>query len=164
VAVIRVDIQDREFRAALEKVLADLTDMRELWRMMPAAYAEAERSLFATDGFGRWPAHSPDYEMSKWKREHSPGQMLVGTGYFRGQMLSPAARTDYRDRTVFQAWSPLANIHQYRRNVKNAAGTFPLKHRGQRKLYPVSNRLFKGPFEEQFVKWGKLVVERDWEA
>jgi phage gpG-like protein len=163
-ANIKVQVDDKEFQEHLKKLLHDMDDMRPLWRLMPLAYAQAERDLFATDGFGRWPEHSYRYEFSKWKREHSPGQLLVGTGTFRAQMTTPAAKTDYKNRTVFQAWSPLANIHQYRKSVKNRSGTYPLKGRGKRRLYPVTDRSFKRPFLDTFIRWGETTFQRDWEG
>jgi phage gpG-like protein len=163
-ANIRIEVNDKEFQEHLKKLLHDMQDFRPLWRLMPLAYAQAERDLFATDGYGRWPEHSAAYEMSKWKREHSPGQLLVGSGFFKREMTTPAARQDYLDRTVFIAWSPLANIHAYRHQVKNKSGTYPLKRNGKRKLYPVTNKLYRRPYLDTFIRWAETTYSRDWGA
>lgn len=162
-ANLRVEIEDREFADRLREVIGEISDKRALWPLMADAYLAAEAEVWQTWNWNRWPELSPTYEYSAYKLSHRPGRLLEATGHMKAELIAAAQRSSY-GYTVFTAWTPLANIHQNRTHVKNAAGTFPLKRRGKRKLYAVSSKSFQQPFYLKLAEWGREAIERKWEG
>ncbi|BCB96788.1 Mu-like prophage FluMu G protein 2 [Dissulfurispira thermophila] len=107
--MIKIEIDDRKFKAEMEELIRRVTDRRALMRQIAGIMHYAVEENFAEQGRPRWLPLSPKTIAMRQKKGYWPGKILQ----MRGELAASITQQSDNDSAIVGTNKVYAAIHQF---------------------------------------------------